>query len=659
MAREQIYEQQTGPQAAAPMPLATPGSYGAAVGQGMAQVGAAVHRNQVEAYVADRRRTADSEWADFNRRFAMHRENMDGVTRQMRRGADPGGNGHELRWREAEKIGSEKLLEGITEDSVRRRAEAQLRDWRMQSASQEADWEEGKRVAKVATDTDEATDIAANRIVSAEDPLKTYAEETARGHDYVDALNVDADTKAKLKRQLVDQKLAVSFVNKLNMTNPEMARGLLLKGQFNEVLTPEQIDAGVRGAEIEIRRMEAAAKAEVEAQQSGDKEFEDTVTNRAQNGLEVDDGDFVKAIGTATARGDTSKAEDLTRARSDNGFAKIYAGQSPMQFEARQSELRGKGKLTEPEQRELAWLDKHKAGRASDFEGDPVGFAIANAPAAMKPPAGDISDPAVMAARVAWQSRASQFYGRSMPYLSKIERDQVEARLNSGERGKLETIGYIASWGAAAGAVARQVAPQDRYLQQLVVLPEAYRRKAIDGQAARKANPKLIAIEDPEESDRVGEMTRRIFAEALPGIAQDQKNAIVETARNIAAGYLAEYGGELDLNMWGLALNQAVGAVGAGKERTGGFGRWGDHYFLAPEGLTAQQFTDRVFGFVKANPDKAPVNPDGSPAYLGRARPVRMGNGKWRFFVGDRAVQGRGKDGKPAGPWEFTLGGAQ
>lgn len=144
---------------------------------------------------------------------------------------------------------------------------------------------------------------------------------------------------------------------------------------------------------------------------------------------------------------------------------------------------------------------------------------------------------------------------------------------------------------------------------------------------------------------------------ALP---QSERNGVTEVARNIAAKFLKDRPGEtLSPELWGVAYDLALGARGAGAGKTGGIGSWNDMAFLIPDGLTAQQFTDRVFGFVQKNPAKGPVNPDGSPANLRIARPVAVRPGVYQFFVGNRVVLARGSDGKIVSPWQFTLAGSR
>lgn len=152
MALEPRYDRQVAPRPAAARPFASAESFGAGLGRAAEQLGGALHRRQLTDYTIERRATQDRELADGMHRFAAIRENMDGVSREARNNALPGAEGHAEGMAEAVEAHREDLLDGITEDSVRRRLDAQFTEYALRFKLAEADWAEVQRAEKVTSD---------------------------------------------------------------------------------------------------------------------------------------------------------------------------------------------------------------------------------------------------------------------------------------------------------------------------------------------------------------------------------------------------------------------------------------------------------------------------------------------------------------------------
>lgn len=645
---ERGYQSQVAPREGAAMPLADPRDYGAGIGEAIADAGNEFHQRKVRAYQLERRETADREAADFDHRFALHRQNMDGITRELRANADSGGANHAERWREANDAAREGLVAGITDRDVLQRAERQWDEYSTRSLGQEGDFAEAKGIAKRVTDRGQSADVKANRIRQGVDP-DAYAAELQSEHEAIFSQHgLSDELKGKLWDQ-AQQKLGVAYVQHLQDTNPQVARALLDSGAFNH-LDPGVLEQLRGGTDVEIRRQEAAAAQAANAAAAQTREQIATAKALAGQGVDVS-AQLPQLIQAATALGDTSTVVELQGLQADSQFARAYEPMTPLQVEARIGELARipAEKRTPTQQAELKWATDKRGAMASRFNSDPVGWALENAPAALKPPPLEQGP----AARAKWARETAEVYG-GQRVLTAAETQAFANRAAEGDAGYREVTDQLAQFGGrSAMAAARQVAPSDHYLQQLVVLPESYRRIAIDGRDARKAHPKITTSADTG----INEAIQRInagFHQALSTVPVAQRNGIIEVAGNIAANFLQKRGqvdGEITPDLWGKALNMAMGSVGNGTAQTGGLGRWNDQFFLVPDGQTAQQFTDRVFAQVKRDPARAPVNPDGSPVYLGRARPVAQGNGRYRFFVGNNLVLG--KDGEP---WEYQAG---
>lgn len=651
---EEGYSARVMPTAGAAMPLATPESLGAGLGRALEQVGDTVQQHQLRAYQIERKVNADRQLADFSHKYALHRQNMDGIVQQLRSNpTSPDYAEHVKLVQQGNEAARDGLLAGITEESVLRSAERQLDEYGTQLHNTEADYAESQRVAKLTIDSQQVMDLGANRIRQGGDP-QHYAQETQAFHEYVNGLtNVTPVLRDKLLRQ-GDQVYGVSYINHLNDTNPHAAIALIDAGAFNEVLTPEQIDQARNGAQVEVRRQEAAVERQQAVVKAAFHESVATVEERNRQGIDVS-GDLPGLLQTATALGDTSTVEKLKGIARDSSFAKVWSGATPIQRQNRIGAISGipEAKRSADQQAELKWLQDKAGGLDDKFNSDPVGFVIEHGAAGEKPPPIDWTQPATVAARAQWVRTMVGAYGAMAP-LSRNEAAALETQLKSGPGGIKQVAGALSMFGGTvARAAARQVAPGDRWLQHVVTLPPAIQRMAIEGNAARRADPNLIKGEDPDYKAAFAQ-TRGALHQAMASFAVQDREAVIDAARDIAAYHIRDQGAPAAPGTFYQAMNEALGSVGPEGQRKGGLGQWQGHVFLVPDGFTAQDFTNRVFAFIGQHPDVAPRNPDGSIANLRNAYPVRTPNGAYRFFVGDRVVTG-----KTGRPWEYRLGGDQ
>lgn len=653
MAVERIYEQQTSPRAAAAMPLASPDSFGAGVGEAASQLGATLHGAQVQAYSRERQQTQASEAADWSHRFSVYRETADARIREARANAGPGAAGHAAGVKAAVEAEREALLGGITEDNVRRYAQGQWDEFNTRLIGQEGDFEEGRRVAKIGTDVEASTDAAGNRIRNSADP-KVYADEVKLGQAQIDALpGVPADVRAKLKHEQVDQKFGVAFLNQLIDSNPAAALALVNSNEFN-FLQPDQLEAVRNGAQVEIRRSVAALEHSAALAASGLREQIATLREADEQGLEVDDSQFAAAIGAAQQLKDTSTVLDLQGRQANNQFAKIYSGQSPLQREQRLAVLKGDKRPSVTEQREMKWLEDKRSALDARFEADPVAFAIENAPAGFKPPAGDIADPAVLEGRIAWRRRTGNAYGRELPLFSGAEQRQLAARQVSGAAGEaevMELIDQVPEGGERAGA-AKQIAPADKLFQHMAQLEPQHRAMTRAGSQALKANPKLVSPseeEEPEARAVMDELERRLNG-ALKEFEPADREAVRTVAQQWMAGVLdkGQHGtDQITQGMYDTAIRVALGgSIIPGKGTVGGLGNWNGSAFVLPDRVNNGQFGLRVAEFLIKNPNDAPVNPDGSRIPIELLRPVLIGPNLYRWESANGRVA-HDRQGKP------------
>lgn len=636
MPQERGYGRQVGTPGAVGMPRPSAESYGAGFGAQLESSAGRLHNEQLQDYAIERKAKAESEWAAFQHGFALHRENMDGIAREARK---DGSAGHAQRMDEAWNAGEEHLLDGLKEDSQRRQAQQLLDETRLRFVTGEAAFEEGARVDRMVTDFRAARDVSANRARRMESP-GDYLEETRIQHSAIDGLGLSADVAKKLYRE-TDQVMAVSFLQGQIDRDPELAKAMLAKGDFDDVLEPAQLEQLLNGADVEIRRQAVAVDRAASQQKAEIRAQLQVVEEKQRQGIAVSDEEMAQATKLAGFIGDDSLALKFDGLRSDNAFAKAYEHATPLQREGRQTELAGKVKRTPQEDRELKWLEDKGPALDRRFNSDPVGYAAA---------AGDTPPPLDQPAeRARWARERSQAYGRPVPPLSKQEATQLQVNFRAGRAQAIEVMDVLATMPAAQAAqAARQVDPNDHALAVMVTLPAAYRSLALDGRDAVKNNKTLLKPDDPRVEEAMTEQ-RGFMVEALRNVPPEARQAVLTVGARIAAGLVDQTGAEISANTYFKALNMALGAEGNGRDRKGGLGKWGEHWFLLPDGVTGNAFGEAIRR--EAAAEGGPVNPDGSRATIGNAFPVSIGAGRYEFRTDDGAVVRTAK----GAPWRVTV----
>ncbi len=660
MAQEQGYQARVMPQAGAPLPQASPETFGAGIGRALEGIGATVHETKLRSYQLDRKEQAEREAADFAAKFAAQRQANDANMLTLREHSDPGGAGHSERAQMMLYGQREALLDGITEDSVRRQAGAQFDEYQARQLTEENTWEHGQAALKKVGDTRAALEISRNRVY--QDP-STYAQEVAQGEATLAGLEgqLEPDKLDALRREHFDQGLAIAVNQGLQNSNPRLGLAMLDAGTFNTKLTQPQTDALRGGYLTEIRRQDALAAQGVAHEKSALMEEKATILADQARGIDV--GARAAALAPKLAKvGDDSGASQMAGAVENSQYAKAFNGMTPLQ---RQEEERAilavpAEKRTTAQQTGLKWLQEHKAQLDGAFNSDRVGWAMTNAPDNAKPPS--LDGAGGLAARADWWATARRDYGPDTDLFSKNEAAEISARLTENAAGYRAVSSELAGLPPLAGQqAAKQVAPNDKYFGQIIALPSVYRSHALDGRDFRKdpASAKLLELKTDTEKTRVAQLTTGL-RNALEGVPAAQQNAIIEIARDLFADHVRR-GDPPTSNLWALSQSMALGGVGMGKDQRGGLGSWNNKSFLVPDGRTAQEFTDHVFGFIAKDPKSGPLNPDGSPANIRNARPVPVGKDPqgrtmYEFHIGNKALLGRGADGKITSPWRYHIG---
>jgi hypothetical protein len=494
MPQEVGYRQQVGTAAPANLPDANPGAFGAGIGAGLADIGGALHNSEMRAIQIERQQKADSEAADFSAKFARIREAADQASIDARNNAQPGGAGH------ADAIGkwydeqTTSLIDGITDDRVRRSAQTQLQEFGGRLRSNEYQWQEGKRVGKVVTDTRETMQAASNRARRSYDP-GAFAEELKIGRASIETMpGVPADVKEQLTREW-DETVTVGFFNGVIDTNPKGVAPLLDSGQFDDMLSPQQIERLRSGAELEVRRVDAAAKAE--ATHAVVLKKEQLATRRAE--LDAGAGTPQDWAGLATeyeALGDTSSAVTARTRGTTMAAGMAFRGEMPAQLDTRIAELNAKqqaGGLTATEAATRNGLIDLR-GQTVGMLNQPGGALKVLQWSTGKPIAPiDPNDPASMRARGAQATAAAQTAGRAviepildteLPTFRDLAHGTAQQRMQA-----LQIIQQFGSPQAIAGAAAQIAGRDDGALRIASQLPTAIARDVLRGEETLKTQP--------------------------------------------------------------------------------------------------------------------------------------------------------------------------
>lgn len=266
MVAERGYERQIapgGPQAAV---LSDARDFGAGIGEAIAAGGEQLHQRRLRQYKLDRQEAADSEAADVARRFAELRVDNDDFIRQSRTGPVPGAKGH------AEAVASklaeqrEIMLDGIVESSVRRAAGVQWDDYAARVTSAEQTYELGRSIDLDIANLKRANDLSENRIVTSKGDPAVYAEELKLFHTSIDLIqNITPEQREALRYEGV-QSRTLAHAESQMQADPQGVLVAATAGFYDNVLSPEQVEALKRGSLIKIKadeqeRAEAAQDA--------------------------------------------------------------------------------------------------------------------------------------------------------------------------------------------------------------------------------------------------------------------------------------------------------------------------------------------------------------------------------------------------------------
>lgn len=623
---ERGYESQVMPRAGAMPALTRPEDYGAGLADAVGQVAQDVHRREIRSYQLDRKEASDQWLADFSHRFAQQRTVDDEQRRQLRANAGPGGAGHVDAVGKSLDQARSALLADAPDQETLQAAQRQWDTYASATLSAEGDFQEGQRIGKQIADGINADNLSVNRIRQGMDP-DAYSTELKVQHDAIFAEQGLPDSEKEKRWQRYQQQAGVAFVNRVTDTNPVAARAMLDNGAFN-FLPPNVLEQLRNGTDVEIRRQAAALHQAAAEQKSQVNEAVSTVTEKNSQGIDVS-ADAQALIPRLEALGEGAKVEKMKGIVRDGNFAKVYGGMTPLQREARIGELAGKAHLSEDEQAELQYGREKGPSLDSQFRSDPVRFAIEHG--ATKPPALEQG----LAARRDWARSVSGAYGIPMPIFTANEAAGLRAQVAQSPAGQIAVADELAVLGGRdAINAARQVAPGDAMLQQLVLLGDNGRRAFQQGAEVRKGDRSVI---DGDAGTQALDQFNGTVGNAMQLFPESQRNAAFEVARNVYASW-AGRNGHPELKQGNFA---PFIETGLGRK----VGEWRGQKVLLPEGYDEDRFSRAIGAYKPTAGVTAPVFADGSPMtgdQLRRFTPVQRPDGRFEFHApGGRQVMAK------------------
>lgn len=644
MAQERTYQSQVAPARPAGLPKATPETFGSTIGAAVAQLGQSIHQGEVRAYQIERQNTADSEAADFNRRFTEIRAAADTASVDARNNAAPGGAGHADRmveWWRTQTVG---LTDTITDDRVRRHAEGQLQDYAARIGSAEYAWQEGTRVKKVVSDQSEATAIAANRARRSTD-YDAFRDELTLGRQAIEAM---PGVPAEIREGLIEEReraVAIGFLTGVVDRSPKQIATLLNTGRFDDLVSPQDQERLRQGADVEIRRTEAAARAEAAAALAAKRE--ELATRRA----ELDTGAGTPQDRAALAQdfqsiGDTSTAVEQAAKSVSDAAAIGWRSAKLVEMDARISTLQGKrngGGLSTSEAAELTGLSDLRSQSASRLNGP--GGALAQylfATGKALPPL-DPGNPDAMRQRAQLAAAAAAQYGRTVVEpITEAELPTFRDLMGQGATGKVRALEAIRRFGdarAIAGAARQMAGSDDGDFRIAATLSPQVARDVLLGPDRLKTQPGVL---DAKAAARV---LSTYYGSVLRQVGSGYDVDVLSAAQNFYVSRMVARGETTwDPGRFAEAIETVMGRrPAADGTMRGGVARTPQGLVVVPPDRTPEALM-RTFAragepdYRAAAGGRAPRWGDGSPMTLGQVRgllPTYRGNGRYGFRARD------------------------
>lgn len=623
MPAETGYRPQVQPRGTAPMPLASAEDYGAGVGRGVQQLAGAIHRDQLTRFEIQENAAQDRELADVNARFAQVRADYDRAEIDARAEAGPGGAGHAEKMAELRAKAKSELLTGVGYQHVQDRVNAQFDAWNGDADSRAYGWEVVKRAGKTIDDSQTIIRAATNRVRTGLDP-NAYQQESLQVDDHINGLKgIDAEKKDELRRW-AHAELAIAHIERMQEINPAAALVMIQSGAFNDILTPEQLDAAINGTKVEIRRADSIAAHQANMQVAADTDALSAIKTELASGQTVDPARLDGLLARAQARGDQSAVASITVTQAQIGIKRETDVMTEAQVNNEINRLAGLEHPSAEEEMRLQALRQARPGIIDRNRNRPGEQAANNG---NPPPAFDLGDRASVQAYATWRNSVMQQSGRDPGFPpDAVALWQQEAKGPAAKRVALANELQVMA-PAMRIAAARAIDGNDRLFQHAVTLDTPrVRELALLGPDARRANPDIIKDVDARETFEA------YVGTALNGLPPEFRGNVRETASNIYAAAMEQHGGK---DFSEETYKRAIEASMQGRITT-----WNGAKVVVPPRLGADGFSMRLSRWTGQIPAGAangkPVSSSGGEVTAGYIRnsliPRMVGDGRYMFI---------------------------
>lgn len=601
----------------APLSGASAEDMGAGAARGVEQAGYAIDDAIHQLKQRDRQNQAAQAGVDL----ANSSLDLDQQSQALREHAGPGAAGHADAVAQYFDKRRDAELGKIRDPDIRSAFTQRYAELRASVVGRENGWEAGQRVDHVATNFESMGDTLTAGQASNPDALGLQVSldtiETAGRH-----MAVPADLQEKLIKEQ-QRKVTVAWGNAMQTKDPHLLIGALDRGILNKYLDGNDINVLRDGGMVEIRRADAAARAEYDRQKAQASETVRAGLNKTNDG-------YVPTPQEWDQWHTLAKTFDLQGPEWDLGVAKSKADinqetrtWTPTQWHGEINGLEAKGdKRTQDENVRLQLLEAAAPGSIARFNSDP--FAAAAAAGTPAPPI-DWTNPngpdqKSIDNRVTWARSYARSAGlETVPYLSNDEIDPLRKREREGPAGQLEIAGQLRhTFGAGiASSIAHQIDPNDKDLALMVGLHPRVAQLYSEGVSALAGKTVKLGA-DQTDTDAMN-AAFQAYSGAIPDA--EMQNAVLRAARNITAGVAHEFGGgersgDDLVNTFKQSIQRAGGMLGSPSEgsATGGFVNWNGRYAWLPQTMSRDDFQHRIS---RAGRDEWEHAGGGAPYYLG------------------------------------------
>lgn len=369
---EQGYESRVAPQEGPGPVLVNPDAMGAGLGRALEAFGNTAHQAEIRAYEIERKAQADQQLTQWTLDFAKWTTAKDGVRIALEEKPEVGGAGHTAAISQQLEDG-DQLLQGISDDGVRRQAMAQLAEYRAKQLQRAQIFQMGQSAAQTTKNGNEAFGTLYNALSNGDGSDESLVEAGRQWGMFIGALNLGGQGTADMLK--MGQGFLVAQAKALADRDPAKLGEKLQAGAFNR-LSPEQFGQIERLYQVGAARVAAeqqqAAAAQATEQRQAVAQVNDAYEafNLAIQNHEIPkSGDIAQLLEKAQAVGaPATLIAKIALLTEYAGAASVLATQSTRQIDDQYQALKqiqGSGQLSGAQARQLDRLDKELDARAN------------------------------------------------------------------------------------------------------------------------------------------------------------------------------------------------------------------------------------------------------------------------------------------------------